>query len=140
MLNFRLIKVRFFHDFVTFVAKNVLKNVFKSQNKFNKTNHFRSAYIWHFEYNAKNVFWKTISYFVNRNSDKKNWINEIQTTRNISFETTFNWMQNTLFDAMSALRKMSICVLTMTRCSFESTTFTSKSTWKLFFAFRICVF
>ncbi len=35
MLSFRLIKIRFFHDFVTFVAKNVSKNVFKSQDKFN---------------------------------------------------------------------------------------------------------
>jgi hypothetical protein len=56
MLNFRLIKIRFFHDFAAFVAKNVSKNVLESQNKLDQTNHLRSACVEHFENDAKNVF------------------------------------------------------------------------------------
>jgi hypothetical protein len=56
MLNFRLIKIKFFHDFAAFVAKNVSKNVFELQNKFDHANRFRSACVRHFENDAKNVF------------------------------------------------------------------------------------
>ncbi len=58
MLNFRLIKIKFLHDFVALVAKNVSKNVFESQNKFDQTNRFRDACVRHFENDAKNVFLK----------------------------------------------------------------------------------
>ncbi len=56
MLNFRLIKIKFFHDLVTFVAKNVSKNVLESQIKFDQTNFLRNACVRHFESNAKRVF------------------------------------------------------------------------------------
>ncbi len=71
MLSFHLIKIKFFHDFVAFVAKNVSKNVLESQNKFDQTNRFRNACVRHFENDAKNVFWKKNFCFVNRNFDKK---------------------------------------------------------------------
>ncbi len=73
MLNFRLIKIRFLHDFVAFVAKNVSKNVLESQSKFDQTNRFRSACVRHFENDAKSVFWENISCSVNRDSDKRIW-------------------------------------------------------------------
>jgi hypothetical protein len=56
MLNFRLIKIRFLHDFAAFVMKNVSKNVLESQNKFDQTNRFQNACVRHSENDAKNVF------------------------------------------------------------------------------------
>ncbi len=88
-----MIKINFFHDLAAFVAKNVSKNVFESQIKFDQTNYLQNAYVRHFENDAKRVFWKNIFCFVNRNFDKK-----ILNRRNRSDTKHFVW-NDVWFDA-----------------------------------------